>query len=130
MFERSARVTSEQNPSAALSPPPIAAKVRRASFVDSRPRTDLPRSTIIGPDSTAASGFWDRKNSGSWEIWVFSPRCEKHAAEKARIPKGSEHHPTDKEQADGFVRGIEIPPVPPGKKIAPPHRFLQFQTRL
>src|ERR1700693_1045868 len=56
MFDKSASVTSEQKPKAALSPP-TAAKVRRADLVDSKPRTAFPRSTIIGPHSTAASDF-------------------------------------------------------------------------
>src|SRR6266404_3670991 len=71
MLERSARVTSEQNPKTALSPAPVAANVRRAGRVDSRPRTGLPRSTTIGPHSTATSGFCAIENSATREICTF-----------------------------------------------------------
>src|SRR5205809_9210 len=67
MFDKSARVTSEQKPTAALSPP-TAANVRRAILVDSKPCTDFAASTIIGPHSTAASSFWLIENSDTREI--------------------------------------------------------------
>src|ERR1700752_2176788 len=49
MLDKSASVTSEQKPKATLSPELTAAKVRRALLVDYKPRTDLPKSTSIGP---------------------------------------------------------------------------------
>src|ERR1700720_1232560 len=68
IFDRSASVTSEQNPNAARLPAATATKVLRAGRVDSRPPTDSPRSTTIGPHSTAASIFGFSENSPKREI--------------------------------------------------------------
>src|ERR1700730_9157458 len=67
MPDRSASETSEQNPSAARSPLPTAAKGRLAARVADRVPSSraagCPRSTRNGPHSTAAGGFERGENS-------------------------------------------------------------------
>src|SRR5207248_10964640 len=70
ILARSAKVASEQNPKAARSPEPIAAKERRAARIPSKLRTDFARSTRNGPPSIAAFGFRRTENSATRKIWT------------------------------------------------------------